>query len=87
MSDSVASWIAFQAPCPWDVPGKNTGVGCHFLFGGNLPDPGIEPMSPALQADSLLLSYQRHVFICVCVYMCVCVCVCVCLCVYETSNA
>ena len=22
---------------------------------GNLPDPGIEPMSPALQADSLLL--------------------------------
>ena len=19
-------------PCPWDSPGKNTGVGCHFLF-------------------------------------------------------
>ena len=18
-------------PCPWDSPGKNTGVGCHFL--------------------------------------------------------
>ena len=18
--------------CPWDVPGKNTGVGCHFLL-------------------------------------------------------
>ena len=18
--------------CPWDSPGKNTGVGCHFLF-------------------------------------------------------
>ena len=29
------------------LPGKNTGVGCHFL----LPDPGIEPRSPALQAD------------------------------------
>ena len=32
-------------------PGKNTGVGCHFLLGGDLPDPGIEPaslVSPAL---------------------------------------
>ena len=19
-------------PCPWDFPGKNTGVGCHFLL-------------------------------------------------------
>ena len=25
---------------------------------GNLPNPGIEPASPALQADSLLLSHQ-----------------------------
>jgi len=23
---------AHQAPCPWDSPGKNTGVGCHFLL-------------------------------------------------------
>ena len=38
---------------PWDSPGKNTGVGGHFLLQGNLPDPGIEPSSPALQADSL----------------------------------
>jgi len=28
-------------------------VGCHFLLQGNLPDPGIEPRSPALQADAL----------------------------------
>ena len=21
-----------QAPGPWDSPGKNTGVGCHFLL-------------------------------------------------------
>ena len=33
--------------CPRDSPGKNTGVGCHALPPGNLPDPGIEPMSPA----------------------------------------
>ena len=23
---------AYQAPHPWDSPGKNTGVGCHFLL-------------------------------------------------------
>ena len=23
---------AHQAPRPWDSPGKNTGLGCHFLF-------------------------------------------------------
>ena len=87
--------------CPWDSPGKNTGVGCHALlhgifptqgsnpglphcrqilyqlshqgsprileypipWPGDLPNPGIEPLSPALQADSLpQLSY--HVSLC-----------------------
>ena len=23
---------ATRLPCPWDSPGKNTGVGCHFLL-------------------------------------------------------
>ena len=31
-----------------DSPGKNTGV-------GDLPNPGIEPTSPALQADSFTI--------------------------------
>ena len=26
--------------CPWDSPGKNTGVGCHFLLQGILPTQG-----------------------------------------------
>ena len=26
--------------CPWDSPGKNTGVGCHFLLQGIFPPPG-----------------------------------------------
>ena len=38
--------------CPWDSPGKNTGVGCRALLQGNLPNPGTEPRSPAFQADS-----------------------------------
>ena len=35
--------------CPWDFTDKNTGVDCHV----SSPEGGIEPMSPALQADSL----------------------------------
>ena len=44
----VGPWtVACRLLCPWDSPGKYTGVGCHAL----LPDSGIEPtslMSPAL---------------------------------------
>ena len=34
MSDSVRlhRWQPIRLPCPWDSPGKNTGVGCHFLL-------------------------------------------------------
>ena len=39
--------------CPWNSPGKNTGMGSHSLLQGIPPDPGIEPQSPALPADSL----------------------------------
>ena len=35
--------------CPWNFPGKSTGVGCHFLF-QNLPNPGVEPKSSARAA-------------------------------------
>ena len=38
----------------WDFPGKSTGAGCPFHSPGDLPDPGIEPGSPALHADALL---------------------------------
>ena len=38
--------------CPWESPGKNTGVDLCPLP-GDLPNLGIEPVSPALQADSL----------------------------------
>ena len=28
----IPETAAHQAPHPWDSPGKNTGVGCHFLL-------------------------------------------------------
>ena len=34
-------------------PGKNIGSGLPCSPPGNLPNPGIEPRSPALQVDSL----------------------------------
>ena len=35
--------LAHQALCPWDLPGKNTGVGCHFLLQGIFPTQGSNP--------------------------------------------
>ena len=35
--------VALQAPCPWNFPGKNTGVGCHFLLQGFFPMQGLDP--------------------------------------------
>ena len=34
MSNSVRPhrWQLTRLSCPWDSPGKNTGVGCHFLL-------------------------------------------------------
>ena len=29
--------------CPWDFPGKNTGVGCHSLLQGTFPTQGSNP--------------------------------------------
>ena len=29
--------------CPWNSPGKNTGVGCHFFLQGIFPTPGSNP--------------------------------------------
>ena len=53
MSNSL--WLHGLYParllCPWDSPGKNTGMGCHFPTPRHLPNPGIESeslVSPAL---------------------------------------
>ena len=39
--------------CPRDFPGKNTGRELPFPSPGDHSNPGIEPGSPALKADSL----------------------------------
>ena len=42
--------------CSWDFPGKNTGLGCHFLLQGSFPTQRLNPRLLHWQADSLLLS-------------------------------
>ena len=45
--------VAYQAPLSMEFSRKEYWSGLPFLSPGDLPDPGIEPRSPVLQADSL----------------------------------
>jgi len=59
----AAPWtIACQGPLSMGFSRQEYWSGLPFPSLGNLPDPRIKPGSPALQADSLLLSHlgARH---------------------------
>ena len=62
---------AHQAPRPWDSPGKNTGVGCHFLLqctkvksesevAQSYPTPS-DPMDCSLPGPSIHGIFQARV--------------------------
>ena len=55
MSDSLYPAVC-QLLCPWDFPGKNTGMGCNFLLQGTFPTQGSNPHLLHWQACSLPLS-------------------------------
>ena len=60
LSNFAATWTAklIKLLCPWDFPGKNTGVGCHALLQRIFPTQGLNSHLPHLlhwQADSLPL--------------------------------
>ena len=62
MSDSLQSYglLPTRFLCPWDSPGKDTGVGCHALLQGSYPTQGLNPYLFGLlhlQAGSLPLHY------------------------------
>ena len=54
---SKLRWAPIHEWGSWDLPlffpGKNTGVGCHFLLQGIFPTQGLNPGSLVLQANSL----------------------------------
>ena len=60
MSDSLQPYGLWPTRflCPWDSPGKNTGVGYHALLQGIFLTRGLNPclMSPALVGGFLTIS-------------------------------
>ena len=55
----AAPWtVACQAPLSMGLPRQGYSSGLPFPSPRDLSDPGIKPTSPALQVDSLPLSYQ-----------------------------
>ena len=58
----VTPWtIACQGPLSMGFSRQEYWSELPFPFPGDLPDPGIEPESPALQADSLLTELQGKI--------------------------
>ena len=51
----------FRLLCPWNFPGKNTGVSCHFLLQGIILTQGtnLSLLLGHLDTDSLPLSQQE----------------------------
>ena len=47
--------------CPWDSPGKNTGVDCHFLLQGIFPTQGSNRGLPHCRQTLYPLSYQGSI--------------------------
>ena len=57
----IALWCQGLQPtrflCPWDSPGKNTGVGCHFLLQGIFP---TQELNLGLLHCSQILYHLSH---------------------------
>ena len=77
MSDSLGpyGWLPARPLRPWDSPGKNTGVGCHFLLQGIFLTQWSNMNLLCLlywQADSLPLvtpGKPPYIYICICTYI------------------
>ena len=69
----AAPWaVALQASLSMGLARQEYRSGIPYPPPGDLPDPGIKPsVSPASQADSLLVSHGGSL----CVSMCMCMCV------------
>ena len=72
---SISLWLhrleLARPLCPWDSPGKNTGVGCHFLLQGifltqqsiwfSYTEANSLPYEPPGKPESYLLLHLSHV--------------------------
>ena len=61
MPDSVTPWtVACEAPLSMKFSRQEYGMGSNSLLQGDLPNPEIEPGSPALQAGSSPSEHQGY---------------------------
>ena len=81
---AIPQTVNYQAPQSMGFSRQEFWGRLSFPSPGDLPNPGIEPWSPALQADALpseppgKLSYNLYnkvtqLYVCVCMSVCVCV--------------
>ena len=55
----VTPWtVATRLLCPWDFPGKSTGVGCHCLLQEIFPTQGLNPGLVHCKQTLYRLSHQ-----------------------------
>ena len=63
LSHLATPWtVAGQTPCPWNFPGKNTGVGCHSYSRGCISCIGSQDSLPLSHLGCpffLLLFYEK----------------------------
>ena len=59
---TVAWTVSYQAPPTMGFSRQECWIGLRFPSPGDLPDPGIEPGSPSLQADALLSELSKYSF-------------------------
>ena len=52
--------VALKAPLSMELSRQEYWSGFSFPSAGTVPDPGVEPGSPALQADSLNDNKQKY---------------------------
>ena len=46
--------------CPWDSPGKSTGVGYHFLHQGMFLTQGLNPFLLHWQVETIILTERSQ---------------------------
>ena len=57
--------------CPWDFPGKNSGIDCHFLLQRIFLTQELNPCLLHCRQILYQLSYEGSPYICM--YMCLCI--------------
>ena len=90
----VTPWtVAHQTSPSMEFFSQEYWSGLPFPSPGGLPNPGIEPRSPTLQADALpseppaiSMLLQMVGFPCCCCFLWLCICVCVCVFINASYN-